>query len=272
MRTQMNCHVLLTCMSLCGILCLSCQSKSHKDSALSVSSRYDEERCDTPMPNPDTLFEVRKVEVEMGDVHTYEAEIDYPVRGKQLLCDSVSACLLRVAGVEHPALARPEGQLKSAAMNFIHEASSCNEDTGSPMEWSFEVECELKENRSRFLTYHVEGYEYTGGAHGMPWNYHVMFDTRTGRTVKWKDVFRQDKGSELEALVRHGLQSQYGLDERDYLGDFSFPEHVAFTQKGVMVEYAPYEIACFAAGMPHCVFPFAQVCPFMTDYGLSLLR
>lgn len=121
-------------------------------------------------------------------------------------------------------------------------------------------------NTDRYVSYERKGYEYTGGAHALPYYYGVTFDKATGENIS-EDLFKTTDG--LGRLLKKHLLAQYAknpkIDFEDLLfenmrKDFTLPVYPAWmVADGVRFAYSTYEIAPYSVGIPTCTIPYSDI-------------
>lgn len=116
---------------------------------------------------------------------------------------------------------------------------------------------------TRVLSLVLDGFYYTGGAHGMPYSQGVMFDTQTGKQLQLTDVVKDV--SQLPALVEEQLEIFYGLDSlyEDLDLQAYFENNINIIQwvldyHGITLMFQPYEISPFASGIQVVTIAFAD--------------
>lgn len=261
---------------LCAALA-SCSSKpqaepepaAKADTTTTEAAAPDSIVAEEPAVEP---FGVQRVKVKKENKNAeYEVEIDLPAAGPEAVQKAITRHLLQLCGIEKPTSASPKAQLEKVAAGFLAEAADCAadfEDNADMMKWSSENEIKLETSNPKFITYKVETYDYTGGAHGNGLSRHFCFDAQTGEKVTWKKVFKGSSAAQMMAMIKRELKRQAQLDS---FNDFHLPEFVAFGDKGLYVEYDHYEIACYADGAPSCTLPYSKISAHLTDYGRSLI-
>lgn len=218
----------------------------------------------------------------------YKAQIDIPVEGSEAVIDSVrlwmakeiigsqnpdSASLIKMAldgNLEEVLFARSSSFLK----NFKTDAEEMEIDDSDPsMTYFFEMSSDysIKEifKNDNFVTFVNEGYEYLGGAHGMPWRYGQTF-YRTGKPLGWDLLaLTPQNQSHLRDLIAKGLLDDYfktnkwettGLWVADNIKELPLPTIPPYLmEEGIEFIYGPYEIGPYAIGQPNCVIPLSQL-------------
>jgi hypothetical protein len=118
-------------------------------------------------------------------------------------------------------------------------------------------------------------YNYSGGAHG---NYGLVpasYDLRTGRRLRYDDIFRPTAAQQLPALLGRAVRPQLtlrpdeALDKQLFVSKMPVTHQVFLTAGGAVFVYQPYEIASYAQGEIHVFVPLAALRPLLRE-GLPL--
>jgi hypothetical protein len=118
-------------------------------------------------------------------------------------------------------------------------------------------------------------YSYSGGAHGMNTTAGASYDLRTGRRLRYNDIFRPEAQAQLPALLASAvrplvdLKPGEPLDKALFVKQMPVTRNVFLTAGGVEFIYQPYEIASYAQGEVRVFLPLSQVRPLLRD-GLPL--
>jgi len=182
-----------------------------------------------------------------------------------------------------------EGALSSSAQvlsgNYLKAARAEVDKMKQEMEltedevigYSYEATVKKVYANPYYVTFSINSYNYTGGAHGMPFTGYYTLDRKTGHLYTTGDLFPSNVQSKLRQIVNRNLSKtevcQTGglFDKAEFGGNYPLPEKgVALTEKGVMFQYQAYEIAPYAAGEPSVVVPYAEVYAIMSEKGKKL--
>ena len=159
---------------------------------------------------------------------------------------------------------------KVTADSLIDEAQKMYKDFSDmgEMELTRQVSLRKTYETKDFVTYTMEYYSYDGGAHGMSTTEGATFRKSDGRKFGW-DIFSLKGRNELQDLIKAGLKSYFKISSDEDLKNnllegnifyIPLPTSVPyFTKEGVHFVYQPYEIACYAAGMPSFTIPYSQI-------------
>lgn len=114
----------------------------------------------------------------------------------------------------------------------------------------------------------MDGYEYTGGAHGMPFKDYFVFDRRTGARLSLGDIVDNTQ-EELQPLVGHAFRrlaekTNFAFEspadlEHTVSDSVSYESDFYLTEQGVVFYYTPYAIAPYAEGFPEVVIPYDEL-------------
>jgi uncharacterized protein len=121
----------------------------------------------------------------------------------------------------------------------------------------------------RMISISIDEYFYPhGAAHGQPSSTILHWLLKENRPLKTSDVFDERKPwrAFLNRFCFNVLSKQEGyfVDTIDKLGDMpSDPGRWFFTDKGLSINFNPYEVASYADGEPEVVVPWSALKPFL---------
>lgn len=155
-------------------------------------------------------------------------------------------------------------------------------ENGMPGEITYDVRIRKIYETDLLVTYQYEMEGYFGGAHGARAVQGVTFRKVDGRRMDWS-IFLPDKSWEVQKLITKAIQKDYFEIEDDkefhdalLIGEYEdiLPRPQTcpvYVKDGLSIIYQQYEVAPYAAGMPSCVLPYAQVKPLLSVTGQLLL-
>ncbi|MBO4846399.1 MAG: hypothetical protein J5525_08840 [Lachnospiraceae bacterium] len=129
-------------------------------------------------------------------------------------------------------------------------------------EWSLS---DIKKIGSHYLVIDYTGYDYYGGAHGMEFNEHHLFDLNTGNEVELADLCDMNDDT-FKNLIAMKTVANWKEDDSQYYESYEYnPDYanelfdsvreyaskdmaVGFTETGIVVEYTPYQYGPYASG------------------------
>jgi len=142
-------------------------------------------------------------------------------------------------------------------------------DEGEP-DWAFQWQSSMNGyfvgGYSHYLSYMMDGYSYTGGAHGAGVRIPMVLDSRDGHAVSEEEFFAEDSADSLAALLRSHLREAFETEE-DY--DMLFIKDIVpngnyfVTEDGVSYIYGEYEIGPYALGEITVTVPWPEAKPLL---------
>lgn len=130
--------------------------------------------------------------------------------------------------------------------------------------WELSVETEVVFQSETIITYSINTYSYTGGAHG---NDHISllnFDVSSGALIKNSDLFtkpQEFKNIARTMFIESQQQSNDSFKIEDYFfgNEFALPENMGYSDDGFILLYNVYEIASYAQGYTEFAIPFEDL-------------
>lgn len=115
-------------------------------------------------------------------------------------------------------------------------------------------------------------YDYTGGAHGMPYMTYMLFDKQSGAQVTFKDLYQGTEEEFREIVTRYTVQDwknsqdnykyYFWESEQDAYDAIyestSLDMDVRFENDSVSVVFYPYSIGPYAAGFIEIAIPYEE--------------
>ncbi|WP_373552756.1 DUF3298 and DUF4163 domain-containing protein [Haliscomenobacter sp.] len=171
----------------------------------------------------------------------------------------------------------PETDLEKAAQASIEEKAAefikmqkdfAKEAPDSPMaNFTAESKYNVLLNDGKYLTLEIEGYTYTGGAHGSPTAAVATFDVLSGKMLNLDDLVKDKKA--LEALAEASFRAERadifeptdGMEPFNFDENFPFalPQNYGLVSDGLYCHYLAYEVGPYAIGNTQFVIPFEKL-------------
>lgn len=154
-------------------------------------------------------------------------------------------------------------------------ANEDDSDLYDPMESAYSYEhstdLNIQFNKSNLLSYTVQRYDYTGGAHGMTTDscFTILLDK--GRFMKQEDLFEESSLDKIAELIIEQIAADNKVDDPLKLeeqGFFSIKEirpngNIYATNVGITWIYNPYDIAAYAIGSVVVTIPYSELKPYL---------
>ena len=118
----------------------------------------------------------------------------------------------------------------------------------------------------RYISFTQQNYDYTGGAHGMPYWVPHTFDLETGDELVLSDIVANSE-EEFKDVVTAQFTEMYNVDPGMYWDDAVQYVNDATDLKspfyldpdGLVIYYGPYDLAPYAAGFQEIVVPYDKL-------------
>ncbi|QNH63305.1 DUF3298 and DUF4163 domain-containing protein [Hymenobacter sediminicola] len=124
-------------------------------------------------------------------------------------------------------------------------------------------------NQAPLLSIGYYNYSYTGGAHGLYGTTVATFDTRTGRRLRYDDIFRAGTKAQLTTLLDNAARRTFRLapnaplDKTLFVKQMPVTRNVFLTSGGATFIYTPYEVASYAQGEIRLFVPLSELQPLL---------
>ena len=150
------------------------------------------------------------------------------------------------------------------------EALSWYEDAGEDNAWfprySFDAEVsKITYLDEKVLGFEMNGYDYYGGAHGMPWKDNYLFDLETGERLTLGDLVAVTE-EELDSIVvdayKNNGEWEYYWDESEntIIEGISYETtDFTVTEDGLKFYFYPYALASYAQGFTYATVPYDRL-------------
>lgn len=159
--------------------------------------------------------------------------------------------------------------IEAAATAFIEAHKTFSIDAAdSPMgQWTAESKDTTLLNDGKYLTLEINGFTFTGGAHGSPTAAVVTFDALTGKQLTWADLVNDQSALQVlaEKIFRTTRMDIFAPTdgsepfEFDETFQFALPQNYGLVAGGIYCHYLAYEVGPYAIGNTQFVIPFESL-------------
>lgn len=131
----------------------------------------------------------------------------------------------------------------------------------------FESTYELGAERHGHVSLELQASAYTGGAHPNGLARCFVISLPDAKLLKLQELLTPRGRAELEARTTERLAREHGVARLSEAGFFvdrvtvQNPYGLCLTEKGILVQFQPYEVAPHALGYPSAEFPWEEVRP-----------
>jgi len=143
--------------------------------------------------------------------------------------------------------------------NFVEENRSASEANRPGVPYESFISYKVT-NEEKILSFYIDYYQYSGGAHGITIRKTYNIDRDTGKNLELKDLFKE--GFDYKEYINKEIESQISLNKEVFFpgkeGFTGIKDNQAFyIEDGyIVIQFAYYEIAPYAAGMPQFKIPY----------------
>lgn len=177
---------------------------------------------------------------------------------------------------QRSAFARDYQEEVGPLLNAAEADTSSNYRPLATLAYATETSTQVLWNQDNLLSIGYLSYSYSGGAHGNYGTTVCSYDTRTGRPLRYQDIFRPGSEAGIEKLLGQYARPVLGLKPGQPLSEVLFDNNlpathnVYLTSGGAVFVYSPYEVASFAQGEISVFVPLSALKPWLQT-GLPIL-
>jgi Protein of unknown function (DUF3298)/Deacetylase PdaC len=138
-------------------------------------------------------------------------------------------------------------------------------EIGLMLNYAQSSDVDIVSNVNNLLTLGFREYAYTGGAHGNYGTRLTTFDLKNKKVMRLDDVLKPNYQKVLNAALNRSARRFFKLKSNESLtgnlfdAEIQANDNFAVTQKGILFNYTPYEIAAYAAGEIQLFVPFDEI-------------
>lgn len=135
-------------------------------------------------------------------------------------------------------------------------------------DWSYDAGYSVAYESAQVLVIVVGGYDYRGGAHGMPVQDAMTFDLKTGKRLQLSDWYKDGYLKVFSDVSRAALMAKPDLkDDQEWIYRGTKPVAENFpvvypTAKGMQIVFPPYQVAAYVFGPQEVLVPYSKLAPF----------
>lgn len=133
----------------------------------------------------------------------------------------------------------------------------------SDMEITFDV---LWNDGERLSILGIIYFYFSGAAHPNMGYLPLTYDLTTQTQITIRDLFQAGSGFEnflLDTCSTELIRRDIGYFEESLSNDLMHYENFALTPSGIMIYFAPYHVASYAAGPQNILIPYASLTPYL---------
>lgn len=207
----------------------------------------------------------------------YDIALDVPISGQTELVAAIKNWMNKVLGGSYTGECNFSHEMFTYYANLYFQDCE-DQDLFQGHGASNTIKILQAANTDKFVSYVLESYEYTGGAHGMPTKYGVTFVKENGERLGW-DIFADTLS--LTPIFKKGVAAYLVEYDKTPLDEVLFDNarkkfplptiEPWLVDSGVSFVYGVYEIMPYACGMPSGTISTKDVKKFLSKKAIALL-
>jgi hypothetical protein len=197
-----------------------------------------------------------------------------------LISDSLKRHIISKFSDNDIGVSDPEKILETIRQNYFNTYINNNIDiydksSGQSFDWEMLKYMHVVHNASFILSFYVEQYAFTGGAHGLQARRYTVVNQHTGKVISLHEIFLGNYESKLTELLTNKTREKYKVPENQTLVEAGFfvteirpTENFYVTAEGVGFFYNQYDIAPYANGSTDLFIPFKELKEILVSEGI----
>ncbi len=236
---------------------------------------------DEPAEEVDASFNYKKESVERKfKTITSTITVDFATEGNEQLVNAINEYINKELGGRYKSDLKDVKEMLNFYANVYLDELKHDWEEGASC--SREKRVLFNNETNNFISYTSFFYSYSGGTHGTSGEDGATFRKSDGKQLNW-DMFNANN-NEFKQLIKEGVKAYFEENSKEKIkNDDALKELLLnvedvnniplptsapyFSNKGLVIHYGQYEIACYAMGEPEVVIPFATAKKFIKEPG-----
>ena len=160
--------------------------------------------------------------------------------------------------------------------NYLYTNEGIYKETmASSFNWQSLKFLHILMNGSHVLSFYIDHYAFTGGAHGLQTRQYTVVNLWTGKEVTLKDIFKDNSETHLSSILSDKIHEKNHLPTTQSLKDAGFftdtikpTDNFYITREGIGFFYNQYDIAPYASGSIDIFIPFNELKDLLVAGGV----
>ena len=250
-------------LALALMLIASCKKDTETTTETTITEKAPALSFDTKQYNQKTTLPCKAE-------HCTHVDISVPIaKGVPVVADSINKTIFNtVRGIvyfgEKPTNATSYEELMDSFIKSYDELSKKFPDEA--IGWEGKINATVDYTSDNIIDVKVNNYMFTGGAHGYEGNRSLLLDAKTGKSLSYSDIFKDQKA--FTAYAEKKFRQQFKIPEGQPINStgmmfakevFELPQNIFFKQNGLLLYYNSYEIASYADGAKELILPYSEI-------------
>jgi hypothetical protein len=149
-----------------------------------------------------------------------------------------------------------------------------NEKMASSFNWQSLKFLHILMNGSHILSFYIDHFAFTGGAHGLQTRQFTVVNLWTGKELNLQDIFKANSDAQLGSILSEKIHEMNHLPTSQSLKDAGFfsdtvkpTDNFYLTRNGIGFFYNQYDIAPYASGSIDVFIPYREVKELLVPGG-----
>ena len=231
---------------------------------------------------------------ENGVTHFATSTVDFPVAGPEALVKVLKQSLAERYDLSIDDAKEGQAFVNKVATNNLERVkkqiqSDVADEIPIEMDYSIETNITKAFENDKVITLIAGGYNFLGGVHGQGYSSGVTFRKSDGKILS-KDMLKADGWNQLQDKVAASLCKYLEVENNKELYEILFKENIKFDEatnaltipapqnqpyivdNNVVFQYAAYEIAPYAVGLPEVALPIKDIEAQLNPEVVELFR
>lgn len=138
------------------------------------------------------------------------------------------------------------------------------------MSWEAKIKATVDYKTDSLINIKLNNYMFTGGAHGYSGDRSLLFNAKTGRSLEYKDIFKDEQA--FTNFAEKKIRAKYKIPEGKNINatglmfendKFALPQNIFFKENGILLYYNAYEVAAYAEQQKEIMIPYSEADAFL---------
>jgi hypothetical protein len=161
--------------------------------------------------------------------------------------------------------------------NYLYTNEGIYKETmASSFNWQSLKFLHILMNGLHVLSFYIDHYAFTGGAHGLQTREYTVVNLWTGKEVRLKDIFKENSETQLSSILSDKIHEKNHLPTTQSLKDAGFftdtikpTDNFYITREGIGFFYNQYDIAPYTSGSIDVFIPFNELKDLLVAGGVT---
>ena len=169
---------------------------------------------------------------------------------------------------EKPTDAKSYDELMTSFIQSYEELAKKFPDDA--MSWEAKIKATVDYKTDSIIDIKLHHYTFTGGAHGYEGDRSLLFSAKTGRSLEYSDIFKDEKA--FTAFAEKKFRAKYKVPQGKSINatglmfendKFALPQNIFFKENGLLLYYNAYEVAAYAEQQKEILIPYSEADAFL---------